>query len=42
MGGVLYGMAAVRRVLVQKYQVRYVIAGTDVTVLRIFHAPVDR
>ncbi len=36
------GMAAVRRVLVQKYEGRYEIAGTDVPVLRIFHAPADR
>jgi plasmid stabilization system protein ParE len=32
----------VRRVLVQKYEVRYELAGADVTILRIFHMREDR
>ncbi len=32
----------VRRVLVEKYEVRYEIAGTDIYVLRIFHVREDR
>lgn len=32
----------VRRVLVDKYEIRYEVAGTTVTVLRIFHVREDR
>jgi plasmid stabilization system protein ParE len=32
----------VRRVLVQNYEVRYEIAGADLTVLRVFHTREDR
>ncbi|MBK7903964.1 MAG: type II toxin-antitoxin system RelE/ParE family toxin [Proteobacteria bacterium] len=32
----------VRRVLVQRYEVRYEIAGSDIYVLRVFHTPEDR
>ena len=32
----------VRRVLVGDYEIRYELAGTDVLVLRIFHAREDR
>jgi plasmid stabilization system protein ParE len=32
----------VRRVLVQKYEIRYEVAGTDIIVLRIFHTREDR
>lgn len=37
-----FGDHEVRRVLVQKYEVRYEVAGTDVTVLRVFHTREDR
>ncbi len=36
------GDREVRRVLVQNYEVRYEVAGTDLTVLRIFHTREDR
>lgn len=32
----------VRRVLVQKYEIRYEVAGSDINVLRIFHTREDR
>jgi len=32
----------VRRVLVQKYEIRYEVAGSDIIILRIFHAREDR
>jgi plasmid stabilization system protein ParE len=37
-----FGEREVRRVLVQKYEVRYEVAGADLTVLRIFHTREDR
>ena len=37
-----FGGREVRRVLVQTYEVRYEITGTDVYVLRIFHTREDR
>jgi len=37
-----FGEREVRRVLVQTYEVRYEIAGTDLTVLRVFHTREDR
>ncbi len=37
-----FGDREVRRVLVQKYEIRYEIVGADVTVLRIFHTREDR
>jgi plasmid stabilization system protein ParE len=37
-----FGDREVRRVLIQKYEVRYEVAGTDLTVLRIFHTREDR
>lgn len=37
-----FGKREVRRVLVEKYEVRYEIAGTDICVLRIFHMREDR
>jgi plasmid stabilization system protein ParE len=37
-----FGQREVRRVLVQTYEVRYEIAGADLTVLRIFHTREDR
>jgi plasmid stabilization system protein ParE len=32
----------VRRVLVQKHEIRHEVAGTDIIVLRIFHTREDR
>lgn len=32
----------VRRVLVQKHEIRHEVAGTDIIVLRIFHTQEDR
>lgn len=32
----------VRRVLVQRYEVRYEVAGSDIHVLRVFHTREDR
>jgi plasmid stabilization system protein ParE len=32
----------VRRVLVQKYEIRYEIAGSDIFILRVFHTREDR
>jgi hypothetical protein len=37
-----FGDREVRRVLVQKYEVRYEIAGSDLYVLRVFHTREDR
>lgn len=37
-----FGQREVRRVLVQAYEVRYEIAGADLTVLRVFHTREDR
>ena len=37
-----FGDRDVRRVLVQKYEIRYEVAGSDVFVLRIFHTREDR
>jgi len=37
-----FGQREVRRVVVQTYEVRYEISGTDVHVLRIFHTREDR
>jgi plasmid stabilization system protein ParE len=37
-----FGDRDVRRVLVQKYEIRYEVAGSDVYVLRIFHTREDR
>jgi plasmid stabilization system protein ParE len=37
-----FGRHEVRRVLVLGYEVRYEVAGTDINVLRIFHAREDR
>lgn len=37
-----FGEREVRRVLVQKYEVRYEIVGGDLYVLRIFHSREDR
>ena len=37
-----FGDREVRRVLVQKYEIRYEIAGTDLYVLQIFHTREDR
>jgi hypothetical protein len=37
-----FGRREVRRVLVQTYEVRYEIAGADLTVLRVFHTREDR
>ena len=37
-----FGDRDVRRVLVQKYEIRYELAGSDVYVLRIFHTREDR
>ena len=37
-----FGDREVRRVLVQRYEVRYEIAGSDIYVLRIFHTREDR
>ena len=32
----------VRRVLVQKYEIRYEVAGSDIFILRVFHTREDR
>ena len=37
-----FGDREVRRILVQKYEIRYELAGTDLYVLRIFHTREDR
>ncbi len=37
-----FGNREVRRVLVQRYEVRYEIAGSKIYVLRIFHTREDR
>jgi plasmid stabilization system protein ParE len=37
-----FGDREVRRVLVQKYEVRYEISGSDLYVLRVFHTREDR
>jgi len=37
-----FGDREVRRVLVQKHEIRYEIAGTDLYVLQIFHTREDR
>jgi len=37
-----FGEREVRRVLVQRYEVRYEITGSDLYVLRIFHSREDR
>lgn len=37
-----FGERDVRRVLVQQYEVRYEIIGSDIYVLRVFHTREDR
>ena len=37
-----FGRREVRRVLVAKYEIRYEITTSDVTILRIFHTREDR
>ncbi|MCJ7453522.1 MAG: type II toxin-antitoxin system RelE/ParE family toxin [Steroidobacteraceae bacterium] len=37
-----FGEREVRRVLVQKYEIRYELADADVTVLRVFHTREER
>ncbi len=37
-----FGERDVRRVLVQQYEVRYAIIGSDIYVLRVFHTREDR
>ena len=37
-----FGDREVRRILGQKYEIRYEISGTDLYVLRIFHTREDR
>lgn len=37
-----FGRREVRRVLVQRYEIRYEIAGSDIHVLRVFHMREDR
>lgn len=37
-----FGDRDVRRVLVQRYEVRYEIAGSNIYILRIFHTREDR
>jgi plasmid stabilization system protein ParE len=37
-----FGDRDVRRVLVQRYEVRYEIAGSNIHVLRVFHTREDR
>ena len=37
-----FGERDVRRVLVQRYEVRYEIVGSDIYVLRVFHTREDR
>jgi plasmid stabilization system protein ParE len=37
-----FGDRDARRVLVQKYEIRYEVAGSDISVLRIFHTREDR
>lgn len=37
-----FGDREVRRVLVQKYEIRYEVTGSDLYVLRIFHTREDR
>ena len=37
-----FGERDVRRVLVQQYEVRYEIIGSDIYVLRVFHTRQDR
>lgn len=37
-----FGQREVRRVLVQSYELRYEIAGSDIYILRIFHTREDR
>ncbi len=37
-----FGERDVRRVLVQRYEVRYEIIGSDIYVLRVFHTREDR
>jgi plasmid stabilization system protein ParE len=37
-----FGERDVRRVLVQRYEVRYEIAGSNIYILRVFHTREDR
>jgi plasmid stabilization system protein ParE len=37
-----FGDRDVRRILVQRYEIRYEVAGADISVLRIFHTREDR
>jgi len=37
-----FGDREVRRVLVQKYEIRYEVAGSDIFILRVFHTREDR
>ena len=37
-----FGTREVRRVLVQKYEIRYEVAGSDIVILRVFHTREDR
>ena len=37
-----FGDREIRRVLVEKYEIRYELRGTDVVLLRIFHTREDR
>jgi plasmid stabilization system protein ParE len=37
-----FGTREVRRVLVQKYEIRYEVAGSDIIILRVFHTREDR
>jgi len=37
-----YGDREVRRVLVEKYEIRYEVRGDDIAILRLFHTREDR